>query len=73
MKGIHVYLNKGPHPFSLGDNSEKTKLRWKSSSSEPIKFGIEHPWVKVTQDFTKKVHLNMKMEMIGFLLSKSTL
>ena len=61
-KGIQVCLNKGPRPFSRGDNYEITKIHWQnlkiffsittgSISTTPI---TVHPWVKGFQVCSKE-------------------
>ena len=58
VKGIQLYSNEGPLPFSRGDNKEIAKIHWWtlkilfSRITGPIstKLGTRHLWVKKTQD-----------------------
>ena len=68
-------------PFPKEDNYETAKIHWRNLKIFffrtigliSTKLRIKHPWVKGTQGFTNKGNLIMKMEMVAFLLSKSTL
>ena len=79
IKGVRS--NKGPRPFPVRDNEEIAKIHLQSfkifssriTGPISIKFGTKCPWVKGTQDFINKNHFFFLKEMIGLILSLSTL
>jgi hypothetical protein len=54
VKGIQVYLDKGPDPLQRGDNNKNVKIGWgylkilfsRTTGPSLARLGTNHPWVE---------------------------